>query len=94
MHWVQVQLRDILLRRPTVQLTVEGVARLVHDPIAGVHLDDRLYGLVPAVVARPRLLCERLERIDGYHVLFRHRASLPAALKPPVPYPGTILDQF
>jgi hypothetical protein len=59
MHRVQVQLLDVRLRGPAVQLPVEGVARLVDDRVAGVHFHRRLYGLVPAVVPRAWLLGER-----------------------------------
>jgi hypothetical protein len=57
---------------PPFQLYIEGVACLVDNDIARIHLRHRLDGLVPAVVPRTGLLAEWPERIDVNHMLFRH----------------------
>ena len=88
MKHLQVQLRDVLFRRLAVELPVEGVARLVDDRVARVDLYHRLYGFVPAVMARAWFFNQRLERIYADHVLFRHRYP-PCGLKPRFPYPTT-----
>jgi hypothetical protein len=40
-----VQVPHVLRRRFAVQLSVEGVARLVHHGVARIYLHQRLYGL-------------------------------------------------
>ncbi len=47
------------------ELPVEGVAGLQDDDVAGLDLQRRRDGLVPAVVAGPRLVLERPGRVDG-----------------------------
>src|SRR5215213_11026204 len=69
----QVQVLHVLRRRLVVQLSVEGVARLVHNGVARIYLHHRLYGLVPAIVARPWLLAKRLGWIYAHDMLLGHR---------------------
>src|SRR5919108_1816340 len=71
----ELQGSDVVCGRPGVELTVEGVARLVDDRVSRLDLHDRWDRLVPAVVAGLRLIRELLRRIDRDHVLARHRLS-------------------
>src|ERR671922_559624 len=71
----ELQGSDVVCGRPGVELTVEGVARLVDDRVSRLDLHDGWDRLVPAVVAGLRLIRELLRRIDRDHVLARHRLS-------------------
>ena len=66
----------VLRRRLAVQLPVEGVARLLHHGVARSYLHHRLYGLVPAIVARPRLLAKRFGWIYAHDMPLGHPCLL------------------
>src|SRR5215203_6715634 len=72
MDRTQVQVSYVFGRGLAIQLPVEGVACLIDHGVARIDLHYRLYVLVPAIVTRPRLLAERLERIYADNVLSRH----------------------